>query len=144
MITAVFYSLIAGIAISLQSIFSARLSEKIGFWEANAFVHGSGFVLAIILALFFGKINFEVFKEVNPIYLTGGLIGVLIVFSVSKSVSGIGASYGITIMLVTQVIFALIFQTFGFFGEKVIQISPMKGLGIVLLVVGLIIFQVSK
>jgi len=144
MVQAVFYSLIGGIAVSLQSIFSARLGEKMGFWEANAFVHGSGFILAIFLALFFGKINLSVFKEINPVYLTAGLMGVLIVFSISKSVSGIGASYGITIVLVTQVLFTLFLHIFGFFGEKALQISPMKGFGIVLLVVGLIIFQVSK
>lgn len=144
MISAIFYSLIGGIAVALQSVFSARLGEKLGFWEANAFVHGSGFLLAIILALFFGKLDFGAFREVNPIYLTAGFVGVLIVFSISKSVSGIGASYGITIMLVSQILFTLCLNIFGFFGEETIKLSPMKGLGIVLLICGLLIFQLSE
>jgi len=71
-------------------------------------------------------------------------VGVLIVFSISKSVSGIGASYGITIMLVSQILFTLCLNIFGFFGEETIKLSPMKGFGIVLLICGLLIFQLSE
>lgn len=144
MLNGILYSLTAGVVISLQSVFSARMGEKMGFWETNAFVHGTGFILAFILMMLLGKPELATIKAVNPIYLTSGFIGVLIIFSVSKSVSSLGVTYGITIMLVTQIVFTLIINLFGLFGEKVIQISPAKGIGLVFMIVGILLYQLSK
>lgn len=144
MLNGILYSLMAGVVISLQSVFSARMGEKMGFWETNAFVHGTGFILAFILMLLLGKPDLAIIKTVNPLYLTSGFIGVLIILSVSKGVSYLGVTYGITIMLVTQIVFSMIINLFGLFGEKAIHISPLKGFGLALMVTGILIYQLSN
>ena len=141
MVDGVLYSLTAGIVISLQTVFSARLGERLGFWETNAFVHGTGFALALILMLVLGKPDLSALRGVNPLYLTGGFIGVLIIFSVSKGVSSLGAGYSVSIMIVTQIVFTMIINFLGLFGERVLRISPLKGLGVVLMIAGVLIYQ---
>lgn len=142
MIQGITFSIIAGIMISLQAIFNARISEKIGLWHANSFVHGTGFILAfIVLLLLNRKINFTRINEINPLYLLGGIIGAIIVFSAMKGVSGLGASYSVTIIIVTQLLITFIINIFGIFGESVINFSPIKILGLVMMISGVILFQ---
>ncbi len=127
--------------ISLQGNFNARVGEKIGFWQTNTFVHVTGLMLALILLVFLGNFNFSNVKEVSPVYLLGGVLGVLIVFSVMKGITNLGASYAVTIVLATQIIITCLINMFGIFGESVIQYFVIKYVGLILMTIGLLIFQ---
>ena len=80
-------SIIAGAVMSLQGVLNTRLSDKIGLYESNTFVQGTAFVFSILAMLIFGKGNFSALKEVNLIYLTGGLLGVVITITVMLGIS---------------------------------------------------------
>jgi transporter family-2 protein len=123
MIYGVLFSILSGILVSLQGIFNTRASEHIGLWNTNTLVHGSGFILAFIILITVSKINFTNIKNVNPYYLLGGVLGVIIVFSVMKGISALGASYAITILIVTQILTNALINYFGIFGEHVISFS---------------------
>lgn len=71
-------AIISGIAMSIQGVFNTRVSERIGDMETNVVVHGSALVIAIILVLFWGKGDFKSIKEVNKLYLLGGVLGIII------------------------------------------------------------------
>ena len=142
MLKGIIFSLLAGLMIAFQSVFNARLSDQIGLWHTNALVHGSGAILAvIILILVSNNINYSKLTSVNPLFLIGGILGVIIVFSVMQGVSGLGASYSLTIVIVSQIIATFIFNYFGYFGEKIIIYSPTKIFGLIIMIIGIVIYQ---
>lgn len=143
MLYGVVFSILSGILVSLQGIFNTRASEHIGLWHTNTLVHGSGFILALIILMAVSKISFANIKDVNPFYLLGGVLGVLIVFSVMKGISALGASYAITILIVTQIITNALINYFGIFGEHVITFSWTQILGLLMMIGGIFLYQLT-
>jgi len=137
----IIYSIMSGILISLQGIFNTRVSDKVGFWQANSFIKGTAFIFAFLIILITRGVNFSNIKQVNKLYLLGGIMGALIVFGVMKGISYSGASNAITIIVVSQLIFTFIVNIFGLFGEEVIQVTVPKVIGLILMVVGVVMFQ---
>lgn len=137
----IIYSIVAGIAMSIQGVFNSRVSEKIGLWETNAFVQGSAFILSLIISLIWGRGNFKKIFEVNKLYLLGGLFGIIITYTVMKSMLDLGPTYAVVIILVAQLLAAGIIDWFGFFDTKKIVFSINKIIGLIIMIVGIIIFK---
>lgn len=137
------FAILAGLFISLQGVFNTRLGEKLGFWETNTFVHGTGFALTLLLMLFFGNGSFSGIGQVNKLYLLGGALGVMIIFSVMNAISTLGATYCIAILLVTQLIAATVIDSFGLFGSPVIKFDMTKFIGLVVMVAGILIYKMK-
>lgn len=78
-------AIISGISMSLQGVFNTRLSEKIGTWETNTFVQATGLILSLIILFFFKDGTFKEIKSTNKLYLLGGVLGVIITFTVMLS-----------------------------------------------------------
>lgn len=143
MVQGVLFSILAGIMVSLQGIFNTRASEHIGLWQTNTLVHGTGFILALVVLLSLNKVDFSNFKNVNPYYLLGGILGALIVFSVMKGISALGASYSITLLIVTQIIANALINYYGIFGEHVISFSWTQITGLIMIIGGIFLYQLT-
>ncbi|KUO74246.1 MAG: hypothetical protein APF77_11885 [Clostridia bacterium BRH_c25] len=139
----ILFSIAAGIFICLQSVFNTRLGEKIGFWETNTFVHGTGWVFTFIIMMTIGNGSYSRIGEVNKLYLAGGMLGVLILFSVMNAIYALGATYSVAILLVTQLIAATIIDSFGLFGSPIIKFDITKLLGIAIMIAGIIVFKLK-
>lgn len=137
----IFYSLLAGLIVSTQNVFSARVSEKLGMWETTFVVHLIGMIFALIMLSFLGDGNLKNISEVNKFYLLGGVLGVLIIFTVANGVSLLGASFSIALMVISQLLFATIIDTLGLFGTEKIPFDLTKLVGLVIMVVGVIIYN---
>jgi bacterial/archaeal transporter family-2 protein len=135
------FSIIAGALIGVQGVFNARAGDKLGLWETSTFIHATGFIFALILTLLFGNGSFKKIGEVNKFYLTGGLFGVIIVFSVIQGINLLGAAYSVTILLVAQLIVATIIDSFGLFGSPRIPFDLTKAMGLGVMVLGILIFK---
>ena len=134
-------AILAGISMSLQGVFNTRLQEKIGIYETNAIVQGSGFVITVIFTLILGKGSFKEIANINKLYLTGGLLGVIIIFTVIGGISSLGATHAIAIILVAQLIGASIIDFLGLFDSQKIQFSFMKIIGVAIMIIGIVIFK---
>ena len=99
-------AIISGIAMSIQGVFNTRLGEKIGVWETTLLVQIIALVLSLIIFLFLGDGNYSNLKDSNKLYLLGGALGVVITFTVIKSVSSMGPTFGIGIILISQLLAA--------------------------------------
>ena len=139
----ILFSIAAGVFISLQGVFNTRFGEKIGFWETNTFIHASGLAFTLIMMLVAGTGSFAKLGEVNKLYMLGGVLGVLIIFSVMNAITALGATYCIAILLVTQLIAATIIDTFGLFGSPIIKFDITKLLGIAIMIAGIIVFKLK-
>lgn len=138
---AIILAIISGISMTLQGIFNTRLEEKIGTWETNVIVQASALILTLIILMFFGKGSFKAIKEVNKIYLLGGILGVVIIFTVMKSIGSMGATLGIGTILIAQLASAGIIDAFGLFGTQKITFGFREFIGIGIMILGIIIFK---
>jgi transporter family-2 protein len=134
-------AVLAGIFISLQSVFNTKVSAKIGLWETNTIVHGLGFAVSLALLLIFRDSGLQKINEVNKVYLLGGAFGVLIIYSIMKSFSLLGAAYSVSILLISQLMIALAIDSFGLFGVEKIPFTGNKAIGIGVMVIGILIFK---
>lgn len=139
----ILFSLMAGIFISLQSIFNTRLSEKVGLWQTNMAVHGIGFLTSVILFLIIRDGNTGKWYEVEKVYLLGGVFGAIVVFSVMQGVTKLGPTYAILILLFAQLFSAIIIESIGLFGTPKTSISINNIIGIIVMVTGIVIFKIK-
>lgn len=117
------------------------LEKKIGLWETNVIVQGTGLILTFIILLFVGNGNFKNIKEANKLYLLGGALGVVIIYTVMKGISELGPTYSIATILVAQLTSAAIIDAFGLFGSEQIKFGWIKLIGIAVMIIGIIIFK---
>lgn len=141
LISGIFYSLLAGIIAATQNVFSARIGSKLGMWEASFVVHSVGLIFAFAMVSFFGNGNLKNISEVNKVYLLGGVLGVFIIFTIANGVSSLGASLSTALMVIAQLFFAALIDTFGLFGTERITFDFTKIVGLVIMVIGVIVFN---
>ena len=134
-------AIISGIAMSLQGVFNTRLGEKIGTFETNAFVQGSALVLTLILVLFWGDGDFKSIRTVNKLYLTSGILSVIIIYTVMKSIGTLGTTIGIGTILVAQLAAAAVINAFGLFGRVKITFGWHEIVGLALMTAGIVILK---
>ena len=139
--TGILFSILAGICMSFQGVFNTRLTEKIGSWETNVVVQASGLLLTILILLIFGNGHFKEIKSVNKIYLLGGILGVIIIFSVVEGISKMGPTYSIATILVAQLTAAAIIDAFGLFGAERLTFTLSKIIGVAVMIIGIVIFK---
>lgn len=134
-------AIISGIAMSVQGVFNTRLSEKIGVWETTLLVQIIALAVSLIIFLFLKDGDFTNLKEVNKLYLLGGFLGIVITFTVMKSVSSMGPTLGIGIILISQLLVAALIDSFGLFESEKINFSLNHFLGIAIMIIGIVIFK---
>ncbi|MFC5470209.1 DMT family transporter [Cohnella suwonensis] len=139
----VLYAFIAGAIVSVQSIFNVRLSEKAGFWLTNAWVHGTGFLVSVALFMLIKDGSLGKIASVNKLYLLGGCLGVMIVFTAMKSVVALNPAYAVAILLIAQLLVALIIESVGLFGVEKIALSANRLIGIGVMIAGVVVFKIK-
>ena len=139
----IIFSIIAGAAMSFQGVINTRLGEKVGLYEANAFVQGTAFALALIAMFVFGKGNIREILSADKIYLTGGILGLIITITVMLGIKDLSPLISISIILVSQLTVAAIIDAFGLLGTEKVAIGFTKILGFVLMVAGVVLFKIK-
>lgn len=137
-------SIIAGAAMSIQGVFNTRLSEKIGTLETNVFVQGTAFLLGLISLIFYKKGNFGEITSVNKLYLTGGILGIIITITVMLSIKDLKPAYAISIILIAQLLVAAIIDAFGLFDSEKSPFGIEKYIGLALMIAGVIVFKLKS
>lgn len=129
--------ILAGTAIAMQSTFSATLSRAIGLWPTTFVVHLVGTLVALLpLFLFRTSSNWAGWSTAPWYVYSAGLIGVIIIYSVSYVISHASVAAGVSVVIASQLAFALLIDQFGWFGVPAQPIDWLKLLGVVLLFVG--------
>ena len=139
----IIFSIIAGAAMSFQGVINTRLSEKIGLYEANAFVQGTAFVLALVAMFVLGKGNIREIMSADKIYLTGGLLGIIITITVMLGIKDLSALISISIILISQLTVAAVIDAFGLLGTEKVSFGLTKVFGFVLMVAGVVLFKIK-
>ncbi|NMD43008.1 MAG: DMT family transporter [Firmicutes bacterium] len=137
-IFALIIAAIAGIAMALQGSLNTALGKIIGMLETTFVVHAVGIaVIAAALYLFrLGSGSLALLQDAPWYTYLGGVLGVLIIFGVTVSISRAGVANATTAIIIGQLVTALIVDQCGLFGLEKIPFTLWKGLGLALLAAG--------
>lgn len=139
----IIFAILSGLSVCIQGAFNSRVSEKVGIWETTAIVHGVGLLASLAVLCFAWSGDLRKIGQVNFIYLLGGAVGVVIVSTFMRSISLLGMTFAVALMLITQLIAASLIDNFGLFGCAVIKFDITKFLGLVVMIAGIVIFKIK-
>lgn len=128
----------AGITMALQGSLNSALGRITGLWEATFVVHLTGliFVSLMLFVLGVGKGHLGALFSAPPYVYLGGVLGVLIVYGVVKSIPKVGVAPATTAIVVGQVLTASLVDHFGLFGLNKVPFAWSRILGVALLAGG--------
>jgi transporter family-2 protein len=131
------YIVFQGVVITTMIWFNAALAESVGMYLALVFTHTAGLVGITIVRVI--KREKWRFKKVKPYLLTGGILGVSVVFIQNLSFNKIGASLTITATLIGQIVISFIVDIFGLFESPVIKPTARKMIPMVVIGIGFLL-----
>ena len=134
----------AGAAMSLQGVMNTRLGEHIGLLEANAFVQGTAFLLALLAVWLFGKGDMKALFQVNKLYLLGGVLGLVITVTVMLGIGKLHPTVAISVILISQLTVAALIDAFGLLGSEQVAFDWTKFAGLLLMVGGVLLFRLKS
>jgi len=129
---------LSGAAMALQGTLNTALGKIVGVWESTLLVHIIGTLAALVIMLIVGT-GFGGLGKVStaPWYTyLGGILNVLIIYAVVRSMPQIGVGNATTAIIVAQLITALLIDTTGAFGMKKMPFQYLDILGVALLAIG--------
>ena len=141
MLWGIVFSIVAGMAMSVQGVMNTRLGEGIGKMEANAFVQGTAFALALIVLIFWRQGSFTALGQVNKLYWLGGVLGIVITLTVMLGIKSLGTTLAISIILISQLLIAALIEAFGLMGSEKIAFGWTKYAGLALMTGGMLLFK---
>ncbi|KZL93071.1 hypothetical protein CLMAG_00750 [Clostridium magnum DSM 2767] len=141
MMLGIISSIVAGMCMSFQGVFNTRLSDKIGTWGTNVLVQGIGLVITVAALLITGDGNFKNLKTSNKLYLLGGVLGAIIIYTVMRGIRSLGPTCSIAIILVAQLTSAALIDAFGLFDTPQIRFGITKLIGVIIMIIGILIFR---
>ncbi|RHB50017.1 DMT family transporter [Exiguobacterium sp. AM39-5BH] len=143
MIVGIICSAVAGAFISVQAAVNAKMNVYLGAWATTVLVFIVGLLGSLVPLVLFGG-NLQGLLDISPIYALGGLLGVGVVFCVMRSIQLLGPTLSVSIILVSQLIWALGVDLSGAFGMPQLSLSPGQVIGLMVLLLGVIIFKQSQ
>ncbi|WP_214840739.1 DMT family transporter [Exiguobacterium sp. s122] len=143
MIIGIICSAVAGAFISVQAAVNAKMNVHLGAWATTVLVFIVGLVGSLVPLLLFGG-NLSGLRDISPVYALGGLLGVGVVFCVMRSIQLLGPTLAVSVILVSQLIWALGVDLFGAFGMPQLTLSPGQVIGLMILLFGVVLFKQSQ
>ena len=134
----VLFTIIAGVAGSVQVAVMGRFGGRIGVIEALTFSTGVQLLLSatilVVARTGFGGLA-GAFRTPAWMWL-GGVMGLIVVGTITFAQPRIGATATIGILIAGQLVMGAVIDRFGLFGVERIDISAPRAAGIVLLGIG--------
>lgn len=141
--TGILMCILSGAAMSVQGVFNTRLSDKIGLLESNFIVQATALLLAAI-SLFWARGSFSQISGVNKLYLTGGVLAMVITITVMLGIKNLSPTVAISIILVSQLAAAALIDAFGLFDSERVVFGIRKIIGLAVMIGGIILFSYKK
>ena len=137
---AIFLSLVAGVAGSIQVAVSGALGKRVGVLEATGFGSVVGTLLVLALVLAAGRIGGITEAVRQPPWLwIGGLMGAIVVTTITFTAPRIGTFATIGLLIAGQLAMGVLIDYFGLFGLEKIPLSAARIFGLVLLAGGAVL-----
>ena len=137
-----FIALLSGSLMSIQGVFNTQVTKTTGVWVSNGWVQLSAFAVCFVVWLFTGRDSVTAIAKVEPRYmLLGGAVGAFITWTVIKSVDALGPARSALLIVIAQLAVSYLIELFGLFGMEREPFDWRKLGGLMLAVIGIVIFQ---
>ena len=129
---------LSGLIMALQGSLNASQSKIIGLWETTFVVHLVGLVLVGVLVIAFklGNISWDNLTHAPWYTYLGGILGVMIIYIVARSMPRVGVAPATTAIILGQVFTASLIDHLGLFGLQKIPFSWVNIVGTFLMAGG--------
>ncbi|MGE7919601.1 DMT family transporter [Viridibacillus sp. NPDC093762] len=141
MIVGLILALVAGSLVGLQNIFNSKVNEHTGSWASTTLVLGLGFLASLMVGLIVEGGNLFNLQNMQPWYWFSGLIGVGVVTCILNGIKLLGPTYAISIVLTSQLCFALLWDSLGWFGLEQVPFTFRQLLGVLVIAGGIIVYK---
>ena len=128
----------SGVAMAVQGSINSALGKVVGLLESTFIVHLVGLLLVLILLFVFklGDGNLVEIQKAPWYSYFGGVLGVIIIYSVVLAIPKVGVAPATTAIILGQVFTAGLIDHFGLFELKKIPFNYYKVLGVLLMAGG--------
>lgn len=138
----VLIALISGALMSIQGVFNTEVTKQTSLWVSNSWVQFSALLVCLGAWLFKGRESFGMLLQVDKKYLLlGGVIGAFITLTVIMSMNQLGPAKAALLIVVAQLAVAYVIELFGLFGVEKAAFSWTKAAGLLVSVIGIVIFK---
>lgn len=141
MVLGLFFAVVAGLLVGLQNIFNTRVNDHAGTWSTTALVLGLGFLASMTLGIVFEGSQLFVPENMKTWHWFSGLVGVGVVVCLVQGTRLLGPTYAISIVLTSQLGFALLWDSLGWFGLEKIPFTIQQLVGVLVIICGVIVFK---
>lgn len=125
-----------GLAVAIQPSINARLAQKVGSYESAFISFAIGTLALFVMVMSAGRGNLRNVADTAWWELTGGFLGAYFVTMTIIAVPRLGTLAVMAIIIAGQLTTAALLDQYGAFGLRQIPLTPMRGVGILLLCIG--------
>ena len=131
-------ALISGALMSVQGVFNTEVTKQSSLWVST--------LLVCVAAWFFtGRESVSALWQVDNKYtLLGGVIGAFITVTVIQSMSLLGPAKAAMLIVISQLAVAYVIELFGLFGVEKAAFEWRKIMGMLIAILGIVIFKWQK
>ncbi|KMP91600.1 membrane protein [Bacillus wiedmannii] len=137
----VVFAILAGVFITLQGTFNAKLSSHIGIWSTSIITHLIGVLIATTVFLLKKEEKVVALKDVKKIYLVAGALGGLIICAETIAIHSMGVTLTAGTLMVAQLLTANLIEMKGLFQIKKIQMERYHIVGTIVMIIGIAVFN---
>lgn len=138
-------ALISGALMSVQGVFNTEVTKQSSLWVSTGWVQLSAFFVCMLAWLFTGRESIGALWQVENKYtLLGGVIGAFITITVIQSMSALGPAKAAMLIVISQLAVAYAIELFGLFGVEREPFEWRKIVGMLVAIVGIVIFKWRK
>ena len=138
-------ALLSGALMCIQGVFNTEVTKQTSLWVSTGWVQLSAFLVCVAAWIFTGRDSIGALWQVENKYtLLGGVIGAFITITVIQSMGSLGPAKAAMLIVISQLIVAYIIELLGWFGVEKKPFTWQKVLGMVVAILGIVIFKWEK
>ncbi|RCX23815.1 transporter family-2 protein [Fontibacillus phaseoli] len=141
MLLGLFWALLAGSLVGLQNIYNSKVNEHANSWATTTLVLGLGFLTSFLFGLIFEGANMFRLEHMQMWFWFSGIIGVGVVVCMVNGIKLLGPTYAVSIVMTSQLIFALLWDSLGWFGLQQVPFTWKQLVGVLVIVAGIFVFK---
>lgn len=143
MVSGFLSALAAGSLVGVQNVFNSKVGEHVNPWATTAWVLGLGALASLTLGLFMEGAQMFTLRGLQPWHWGSGILGVGVVIGLVQSIRRLGPTVAVSIVLASQLAFAVLWDTLGWLGVTQTPLSLKRLLGILVIVAGVLVFKLG-
>ncbi|MEK3884580.1 DMT family transporter [Paenibacillus sp. PL2-23] len=132
-----------GALVGLQNVFNKRVNERAGSWTTTTLVLGMGFAASLLMGLILEGVGLFNLQNMKLWFWFSGIIGVGVVVCITQGTRILGPTYATSIALISQIGFALWWDTQGWMGLEKVPFTVNQAVGVLIIIGGILTFKLG-